>query len=170
MKKKYPLIVSLIFLALAGICYWLGIIVNLTSSMPQGIYLRAGGDIARNDIIAFCLHEPYKTFGLKRGYLIPGLRCQGSMPLIKKVIALPGDDVVLRDQTITVNNQTYSYPTYYRDSLNRPLKVYPRGHYLKTPGYWVIGSENSHSWDSRYWGPLSRKQILGKFFLLFIFS
>lgn len=127
--------------------------------MPQGIYLTARGSVARGDIVAFCLHEPQKTFGLKRGYLTAGLRCQGALPLIKKVIAVPGDDVTLTDHGITVNTIFYPYKTYYRDSLNRKLSVYPRSNYLRTNGYWVIGTHDSHSWDSRYWGPVAQERI-----------
>jgi type IV secretory pathway protease TraF len=68
----------------------------------------------------------------------------------------------LADEYISVNQQKYLFKTQTTDSRNRKLDIYPRGQYLHTTGFWVIGVNNKKSWDSRYFGPISREQILTK--------
>jgi len=122
-----------------------GICINMTSSMPEGMYFRDNSKIHRGDIVAFCLEEPYKTIGLKKFYVGKGKACLGTDPLIKQA----GDEVKLTDQSITVNGVTYPYQTFYLDSNQRKLAVYPRGTY-HAQGYWPIGTHSTRSWDSRY--------------------
>jgi conjugative transfer signal peptidase TraF len=162
LKRKYPMVISLITTGIILAGYLLGIAINVTPSMQEGIYIKTGGKILTGDIISFCLDEPYKTLGLKRLYLGIGHKCNGANPLIKKIIAIPGDDVVLTDQYIKVNSIKYFYKTLYVDNVGRKLDVYPRGNHPKTKGYWVIGTHTANSWDSRYWGPISQNEILCK--------
>jgi conjugative transfer signal peptidase TraF len=131
--------------------------------MIEGIYIkRSGSIITRRDTVALCLTPAYADFAVKRGYLLKGGACPDSYPLIKKVVAVPGDTVILTDDAVRVNNVSYPYKTYYADSLHRPLFVYPRGIYINTAGYWVIGVNDPRSWDSRYFGYISAAQIVSK--------
>lgn len=130
--------------------------------MPRGIYWRETGKIHRGDFVAFCLNKKHQQSGLDRGYLINGTRCQFSEPLIKKVIAVPGDNIILSSQFIIVNSKFLSYQTLSTDSQNRPLEAYPAGVYTNTKDYWVIGTDSKRSWDSRYFGPIPQKSILWK--------
>lgn len=130
--------------------------------MPRGIYWRETGKIHRGDLVTFCLSEKHQKFGLERGYLINGMRCQFSEPLIKKVIAIPGDNVIFASQFIVVNDQSLPYKTLRTDSKDRPLIAYPAGVYTNTKNYWVIGTDSKRSWDSRYFGPIPQKSILWK--------
>lgn len=148
-----------------SLAFWLyqsGLIINITGSMPRGIYWRETGKIHRGDLVTFCLSEKHQKFGLERGYLINGMRCQFSEPLIKKVIAIPGDNVILASQFIVVNDQSLPYKTLSTDSKDRPLRAYPAGVYTNTKNYWVIGTNSKRSWDSRYFGPIPQKSILWK--------
>ena len=131
--------------------------------MPYGLYTKEQYKnllISHGDYILFCLNESYTAIGLKQGYLEPGFTCNGSMPLLKKVIALPFEMVVLTDSYISVSGVTIPAATSYFDSESRPLAVFPRGKYQKDC-YWVMGDHNiTHSWDSRYWGCISKNQII----------
>jgi conjugative transfer signal peptidase TraF len=141
---------------------YFGVLINLTPSMKRGIYFRSSGGIHRGDIIAFCLKDPYKTFGLVHGYIQSGKQCHGAQPLIKQVIAVPGDDVVLTALFLTVNKERYAYPTLNKNSRGEAILIYPRGNYKRTQGYWLIGTAATNSWDSRYWGYITETQILYK--------
>jgi conjugative transfer signal peptidase TraF len=151
----------IIFLCMSFIGKKIGMIINLTDSMPKGIYVAKSNsrEFQRGDIVNFCLPKPIQDFGLKRSYLEKGFSCHGSMPLIKKIIAVPGDNVLLTDQFISVNGQIHPFKTRYMDSLGRTLSVFPRGRYLDTQGFWLVG-ENDKSWDSRYWGPVERGRLM----------
>lgn len=159
LRKKKPLVISVIFIALL-VFFYTNIIVNVTPSMPIGIYLKGSKSITKGNIFLVCLTDTYSKIGLQRHYLISGGHiCREMEPLIKRIIAVPGDHVVLSDDYIIVNNVKYPYPTSYSDSLNRPLSVYPRGDYPNTTGYWLLGDHDIKSWDSRYWGLVVAGQI-----------
>gem|GEM_PF-3309728 len=129
------------------------------SGKPKS-YLRTGYAIKRGDLVLVCLNNVYKKYGLERGYLIKGNKCDGIDPLIKRVIALPGDSVILHRDYIMVNNTKYPYATASHDSRGILLNSYPRQKYPNTNGYWLIGTHHKNSWDSRYWGPVPRQQIV----------
>jgi conjugative transfer signal peptidase TraF len=165
LKRKKPLwflIAGLIFIAVCAFLYRAGLIINITGSMPRGIYWRGTGKIHRGDLVAFCLDKKNQLFGLERGYLIHGTRCQFSEPLIKKVIAVPSDNIFLSSQSIRVNAHTYPYQTFTTDAKGRPLVAYPSGNYTDTKDYWVMGTDSQKSWDSRYFGPIHSTAILWK--------
>jgi signal peptidase I, bacterial type/conjugative transfer signal peptidase TraF len=158
----YPFYLLAIVLSLFLLQQRYPICINVTPSMPMGIYVREDGEVHRGDTVAFCLAEPDKTIGINRGYVAKGHICQGTDPLIKQVIAIPGDTVQLTDQSIRVNGVIYGYHTFYADSRHRPLAVYPRGNYAPSHGYWLVGTHSAQSWDSRYYGAISRSQMLYK--------
>lgn len=161
-KRKYPLIILFALFAIVSIVVFLGVSINITPSMKVGIYIRESGSLERGDIVALCLGEPYRTVGLDRQYIEKGQKCDGADPLIKQIIAVPGDNVILTDQYFEVNNTQYPYTTFYVDSVGRKLFVYRRGNYFNTQGYWMVGTNARNSWDSRYWGAVSKAQILYK--------
>ena len=93
----------------------------------------------------------------------------GSKQLIKRVIGLPGDRVVVKDEGITV------YNTQYPEGFN-PDKAEPYGDVIKnTPGdidvtvrageVFVCGDNRTNSTDSRIIGTIPSKDIIGKLML-----
>ncbi len=137
-----------------------GIIINISPSMPLGIYIKNFSTVQRGDIVAICLDKFHTNLGLQRHFLKPGSACNGSLPLIKQVIAIPGDRIELTDNYLLVNYTPYFYKTFYQDKNSKPLAVFPRGIYIANNSYWLIGTHHLDSWDSRYWGPVSSNQII----------
>ena len=161
-KSRKLLLLLLVIVLVVVLNKYFDIAINITPSMKYGIYIKANGEIGEGDTVSVCLKDPYKKIALERNYAAKGSKCSGIDPLIKEVVAIPGDDVILADKYVEVNQKRYSFPTSHFDSLDRVLAVYPRGKYLHTPSYWLIGVNNKKSWDSRYFGPVSRAQILTK--------
>jgi len=160
---KVKIFIITCFIAIAVFSYR-NFIINITPSEPLGIYkihvLQNAELIHRRDIVAVCLPSQYQDLGLKQGYLLSGIRCGKTAPLIKTVIAIPGDTVILKNNEITVNGKVLPYATKYIDSHSRKLEVFPRGIYKNIKTYWLIGTNDPNSWDSRYWGGVEQKQIL----------
>jgi len=79
---------------------------------------------------------------------------------IKRIIGLPGDRVTLADNVITVYENGAKTPLQekYLDG-NPTLGVFdvtvPQG------DYFVLGDNRNFSYDSRSWGPLPAKNIIG---------
>ncbi|HEY5382790.1 MAG TPA: signal peptidase I [Acidobacteriaceae bacterium] len=78
---------------------------------------------------------------------------------IKRVIALPGDDLRIDHGAVWINGRRLreSYvPQWYRDDRSVPEMVLPVGEYF------VMGDHRSISSDSRDFGPVARKLIYGR--------
>ncbi len=78
---------------------------------------------------------------------------------IKRVIALPGDDLRIVDGRVYVNgnrvDENYVAPSFV-DERSVPEQVIPPHE------YWVMGDHRSISSDSRDFGPVERSLIYGK--------
>ncbi len=79
------------------------------------------------------------------------------IPLIKRVIGLPGETVEVRDSQLYIDGQLTAEP-YLTDPLQRnfgPATV-PEGYVF------VMGDNRNNSNDSRYFGAIPMDQILGR--------
>lgn len=105
------------------------------------IYRFGMGDVERGDMVVFWYPgDPSKSY-------------------IKRVIAVPGDRVEIRDGEVFLNGETLKeeyVPDYYRDRQSVPEMAVPPDH------YYVLGDHRSSSNDSRSWGPVHRRHIYGK--------
>ncbi len=80
---------------------------------------------------------------------------------VKRIVALPNDLVEIRTNGVYVNNAKLSEPYLTsiasRASGSEPVKAMRLG----PDGYFVLGDNRSRSADSRLYGPVPRKFILG---------
>lgn len=114
-------------------------------------------DVDRGDVITFTGHGP--------------------IPLLKRVVGLPGDRLAIRDGRLYVNGRPAGQawvrcsvggpePTLPGPdpsapwSLNKPFRV-PAGQLF------VMGDNRTDSADSRYWGTVLRSQVVGKAFVVY---
>lgn len=80
---------------------------------------------------------------------------------IKRVVALPGDRVVVGDGLVQVNGITINEPYI----ANDPLYA---GEWELGPGeYFVLGDNRNNSLDSKNWGPLPEENIIGKAIVIY---
>jgi signal peptidase I len=81
---------------------------------------------------------------------------------IKRVIGVPGDTIQLTVNDVYVNNvrlnEPYVAPTPKGYSNNPEPEVI----HLGVDQYFVMGDNRTNSQDSRYFGPISRREIIGK--------
>jgi len=98
----------------------------------------------RNEIVIF---RP--PIGIKRNY-------------IKRIIGIPGDKIEIVDGKIYVNDQALEEPyVKYRSSEDMPPTIVPTG------SFFVLGDNRPNSSDSRYWGFVPRKNVIGKAWIVF---
>jgi len=101
----------------------------------------------------------YWFHGPERGDIVVVKPLNGdknSIPLIKRLIGLPGDTIEARDGRIWINsvaiNETY---------VSGPLGYVNRWT-LATNEYFLLGDNRNNSSDSHSWGPVPKENIIGK--------
>lgn len=91
--------------------------------------------------------------------------------LLKRVVAVGGETIEMRDKKLLRNGQELSEPYIVQDGATaqpqtrryRTLDSF--GPYKVPPGfYFVLGDNRDHSSDSRYWGPVPKKKVFGRVF------
>ncbi len=146
----------------AGLILKKGYYLNWTSSMPIGFYkMTAPAKLQPGEDVMVCLPPAVGKVGLHHEYLMFGNCPGGFEPIIKELIAVPGDTVILTNEAMIVGSNTYPAYTRAKDHLDRPLAAIARGTYANIQSYWLYGKNRTKdSWDSRYWGGVDRSNII----------
>lgn len=145
------------------------------------------GDVLWIDKLAYDLKLPYSDVSLarlgepERGDIVVFASKAADKRLVKRLIALPGDVVAMRDNVLYVNGERADYTLAqglldgllvqekvldnsrrirvagHRSRLSSfaPVKV-PQGHYM------VLGDNRNNSADSRVYGFVPRVEIIGR--------
>ena len=91
------------------------------------------------------------------------VRCGAGGTFVKRLIGLPGETVSERDGYVFINgkelNEPYVQPAR-RDHESNSWKV-PKG------SYFFMGDNRNQSCDSRTWGPVPRKNLIGEVFFVY---
>ena len=120
--------------------------VSMEPSLHEGDYLLVNKashwlpPIERGDIIVFQ----------------PPQEASDGIPLIKRVIGLPGERVEARDGRIWINGVALNEPY-----VNGPMS-YQKTWVLEEETYIVLGDNRNNSSDSHRWGPLPGENLIGK--------
>lgn len=113
----------------------------------------------------------YRFANLNRGDIVvfdPPAKLHTKERLIKRLIGLPGDRIEVKNGKVYVNGTvlaekyvaeaaTYTWTkTESSDAKFTPNQIIPQGHYL------VLGDNRNNSFDSHYWGFITKDKIVGK--------
>lgn len=88
---------------------------------------------------------------------------------IKRLIALPGETVEIKNGSIYINDKPLIEPVFNQRYYYNRGDLAREGEKIVVPGdsFFVLGDNSASSKDSRYWGFLPRKNILGKAMLIY---
>lgn len=131
-------------------------------------------DPQRNDVVLFRAPESF-----------------GSILIVKRIIAIPGDLVEIRNHKLRINGKEFNYIFQFnkdygdipKDKLQNTLIAIEKSSSIERlvaldekdkmsadygpllipeEHYFILGDNRSNSQDSRHYGPIMRKNILGK--------
>ena len=158
------------FVTLFSICFAVGALslaalwgagfrVNLTPSLPKGVYRLTGEAVKKGDLVCFCLPSgnPFSRVAKERQYLGNGYCPSGLKPLLKKLVGVPGDRFSIEANGLFLNGEALENTAISEiDRYGREIPptllvegVIPSGLGL------VISEEHAGSFDGRYFGLIS---------------
>jgi conjugative transfer signal peptidase TraF len=165
-RRRSPICTSL-FIAgvtvalVAGISAAAGLRLNLTGSIPPGIYRTIDSNTVRGAIVLVCLPANVAGPARQRGYIPSGSCPGGTSPIGKPVVAIAGDTVDVDERGVAVNGTllTNSRPLT-RDSYGAELMILRTvNHIVSDDELWLVSSHSPRSFDSRYFGPVRRSDV-----------
>lgn len=166
---KKTLIGLIFFLITAVIFHQLGFRWNESTSYPKGLYkVITETNYKRGDLVLFCPPDSeILQIAVRRNYLRFGMCKGGFEPVIKRIVGLSGDHVSFAD-VISINHQRIpKTKVLSEDSLHRALPQL--SDFILPPNSAFVISDHTpiRSFDSRYYGAIPLKNIIGRVRLLF---
>ena len=132
------------------------LIWNASASVPIGLYaLRPAGSLQPGELVVVMPPDYLTDFLADRGYLPAGV------PLLKRVLALPGQVVCRSGRRVTVDDVPVG-EALERDRLGRPLPVWQGCHRIAEGEVFLMNRQREDSLDSRYFGALPAVAIVGR--------
>lgn len=132
------------------------LIWNATASAPIGFYtIEPAARIEVRELVAVTPPEPLARFMIERGYVGRGV------PLLKRVLGLPGQRVCRIGRTITVDAVEMS-EALERDRIGRDLPVWQGCRVIGDGELFLMNWEVRDSLDGRYFGPIPARSVIGR--------
>ena len=129
---------------------------NASESVPLGLYrLRPADKLFVTELVAVQPPEPLATFLDLNGYLPVGI------PMLKRVLALPGQTVCRSGRTISVDKINMGEARE-RDSRGRPLPVWHGCRVVGEDELFLMNWQSKDSLDGRYFGPIAVSAVIGR--------
>jgi conjugative transfer signal peptidase TraF len=129
------------------------LVINVTASVPVGLYVRHAAPPRRGDFVLIRLPMHLRELPARRGYF-PFNR------LLLKIVAASTGDVVCRLGARVWTGGHSGVWALRTDALGRPLPNWRGCGRLRASELFVLGP-NSGSFDSRYFGPINHQSVVG---------
>lgn len=129
---------------------------NASASAPVGLY--AVGDRAefvRGDMVIARMPNEFRMMAARRHYL------PANVPLVKRVVAAPGDEVCAAGARVMVNGRLVARRLD-RDGAGRPVPWWSGCAELGPGEYFLLMADSTVSFDGRYFGVSEARDIVGK--------
>ncbi len=111
--------------------------------------------------VVLLLKAHYKIFEVKRNDII-SFESDGVRYLIKRVIGLPGETIEYKNNILYINGTAYQ-ENLYEGIKTKDFKLSQLGYdVIPDDMYLVLGDNRGNSYDSRNFGLITKKQIIGK--------
>jgi conjugative transfer signal peptidase TraF len=134
----------------------LKLVWNVSASAPIGFYrIEPAEHLDVPDLVAVTPPMPLEDFMVERGYI------GRDMPILKRVLGLPGQRICRIGRTITIDGITMGEARD-RDRLDRPLPVWNGCRTVAEDELFLMNWQVPDSLDGRYFGPLPATSVIGQ--------
>lgn len=132
------------------------LIWNATASAPIGFYTVEPADaLDVPELVVVMPPKPLAGFMVGRGYVGRGI------PLLKRVLGLPGQRVCRTGSTVTVDGIEMG-EALERDRIGRELPVWHGCRVIGDGQIFLMNWDVSDSLDGRYFGPIPASSVIGR--------
>jgi conjugative transfer signal peptidase TraF len=132
------------------------LIWNASASVPIGLYaVHPAGALRVSELVVVRPPATLASFLDKRRYLPKGV------PMLKRILALPGQTVCRSGRAITVNGIPMGQALDY-DSRGRALPAWQGCRVVAGDEVFLMNRQSEDSFDGRYFGPLPVNTIVGR--------
>jgi signal peptidase I len=143
---------------LTVVCVLVLLVLRATVAAP----LRVSSDSMRptyeaGDVVLVSRSVP-RLAGLSRGDLVVFRSPEDGRPTLKRVVGLPGEEVVVLDSVLHVDGRPVAEPY-----VDHPLidGYYSRTYRVPAGAVFVMGDNRGNSVDSRDYGPVDQERLVG---------
>ena len=157
-RYRYALLTGLALLAvgLSMLPFAPKLVWNASASVPVGFYaVRDLTALERGVLVAVKPPGPLAAFLDRRGYLPSG------SALIKRIAALPGQQVCRTDRSVTIDGVVVG-TAQWRDHAGRSLPVWHGCRTIAADEVFLMNVGVDDSLDGRYFGPTLVRSIIGR--------
>lgn len=140
-------------------CHALDYRINLTPSVDGLIWkINTGARPIRGDLALVCLPEDFVAQHRLDDHVTHTATntCGGIVPLLKRVVGIPGDQIGINDGGITINHTLLSH-TARIISPTIPMNL----RYILSANKYILAGDTVNSLDSRYFGEIDASWITG---------
>ncbi|MEK7539517.1 MAG: signal peptidase I [Patescibacteria group bacterium] len=117
------------------------------------------GSPKRGDVVIFKYPLDPKN-DLKRNFILRSFN--PGKYYIKRVIGLPNETVDIKGSAVTITNKEHPEGFTLNEPYVKNISNNTVNFELKDDEYFVMGDNRSGSSDSRYWGPVKKKFLMGR--------
>ncbi|MCF7906514.1 signal peptidase I [Patescibacteria group bacterium] len=171
MENKFKLLLKNIFEFLKTLVFSLLLVVFIRyfiispfsvkgKSMEPSFY---EGEYLIVDEISYRFKEPKRGDVVVLKYTDKGT----SEFLIKRIVALPGEEIIINNGKVLIKNEENPDGFYLEeDYISENIETFGNiKESVLEDNYFILGDNRPNSLDSRYFGPISKDQIIGRVFL-----
>jgi conjugative transfer signal peptidase TraF len=129
---------------------------NVSDSVPIGLYrVQPVQRLAVTELVVVRPPGPLASFLDSNGYLPIGV------PMLKRVLAMPGQTVCRIGLTITIDSNEVGKARE-SDARGRPLPVWAGCRVIPAADVFVMNWQSADSLDGRYFGPIPTRAVIGR--------
>lgn len=165
---------------------WAVVLALIVRSCVVQSFKIPSGSMLDTLVIGDCLLVNRFVYGIKVPFTdlrLPGIRApergdvivfkypeDRSKNFIKRLIGIPGDEILIKDKRVYINGTIYQNPhEVHKDPQLLPREQAPRDNFgpVRVPAdrYFMMGDNRDNSLDSRFWGFVPKADIVGLAFI-----